>query len=187
MNMKPNNILIRVVGFLCLIATIFLMLYLLLNIGTIFFTPNVDGQGSDYYDLYHDDEYGGSITGILFLLIPLLLLFYPWLKLFAKMAWLKSREGYYGLFVAGNTFFKIVSISLTIVNIVTIIFLAYKSEQDVTAIQQSIEYGAYSCPDNSLSYIGYLLAIIPVWGGINLVYALYSIFKAKIYKTHLKS
>ena len=185
--MKLNNTLIRVAGFLCMIATIFLMLYLLLNLGTIFFTPNVDGQGSDYYDLYHDNGYDVSVTGILFLLIPLLLLFYPWLKLFAKMAWLKSREGYYGLFVAGNTFLELLSISLTIVNVVTIIFLAYKSEQDVAAIQQSKEYGAYSCPDNSLSYIGYLLAIIPVWGGINMAYALYSIFKAKIHKTHLKS
>ena len=179
MNMKLNSTFIRVAGFLCLMATIFLMLYLLCNLGTIFFTPNVDGQGSDYYDLYHDNESTESVAGILFLLIPLLLLFYPWLKLFAKMAWLKSRDGYYGLFVARHTFFKFVSIGLTIVNVATILFLTYKSEEDVAAIQQCIEHGFYSCPDNSLSYIGYLLAIIPIWGGINMAYALYDIFIAK--------
>ena len=170
----------KVIGSLGLTSTIILMLYISINLGTIFFTPKTDGQG-DYYNLspYHGDESSASLTGILFLLLPLLLLFWPWMKLFVKMILQKSRNAYYGLFIAKNTVFKIVSVILTFMNVASICFLAYKSEQGASEICDCIKRHVDTCPDNSLLYLGYVLEIIAIWGGINLVYGLYGIISRK--------
>ena len=178
--MKKIKTLTKVIGNLGLTSTIILMLYIFINLGTIFFTPKTDGQG-DYYDLspYHGHESSASLTGILFLLLSLLLLFWPWMKLFVKIIRQKSRDAYYGLFIAGNTVFKIVSVFLTIMNVASICFLAYKSEQGASEICDCIKRNVDTCPDNSLSYLGYILEIISIWGVINLVYGLYGIISKK--------
>lgn len=154
-----------------------LMLYILVNMGVIFYTPHADGSG-DYYDLYHDKDSSWSIEGFLFLLLPLLMLFYPWLKRFIMMMLRKSRAAYFGLFVAKNSFFKVVSAILSIANVASIVFLLCKSEQEVNAIYNwrsdcNNMIALVSCPDNSDMYLRYLLAIILIWGGVNLFYALF--------------
>ena len=176
--MNKNTTHRKVLGILGLIVSIIIMVHLYFNLATIFFTPKTGGQG-DYYDLspYHEYEPHGSLMEVLFLLLPLLLLFWPWMKLFVKIVWQKSREAYFGLFIARNTFFKIVSVILTVMNVATICFLAYKSEQGASEICDCFKHNVDTCPDNSLLYLGYVLAIIPIWGGINLVYGLYGIFK----------
>ena len=178
--MKQIKTLTKVIGCLGLTSTIILLLYIFFNLGTIFSTPKTDGQG-DYYDLspYHGHDLSVSLTGILFLLLPLLLLFWLWMKLFVKILWKKSRDAYYGLFIAGNTVFKIVSVILTIMNVASICFLAYKTELGASEICDCIKRNVDTCPDNSLSYLGYILGLISIWGGINLVYGLYGIISRK--------
>ena len=57
-----------------LIAVFSLCLYNLSCLLIIFFTAKSEGQG-DYYDVSRDVESGGSIIGVLLLLLPLLLVF----------------------------------------------------------------------------------------------------------------
>lgn len=85
-------------GLMGLIASLGLCLYNLYCLTIIFFTTRNDGQG-DNYDATRDVKGGGSIIGALLLLIPLLLVFYPWLKLFISMMLNRKRADYYGMFI----------------------------------------------------------------------------------------
>ena len=105
-----------------LIAVLGLCLYNLSCLSIIFFTAKSGGQG-DYYDMSQDVEGGGSIIGVLLLLSPLLLVFYPWLKLFISMMRNRTRPDYYGLFVGNGMVTRFVSVLLTMLNVGTIIWL----------------------------------------------------------------
>lgn len=75
--MKMKKCLTFCGGLMGLIAVLGLCLYNLSCLATIFFTPASGGNG-DYYDATRDAESGVSITGVLLLLLPLLLVVYPW-------------------------------------------------------------------------------------------------------------
>lgn len=154
-----------------LIAVLGLCLYNLSCLSIIFFTAKSEGQG-DYYDVSQDVEYEVSIIGVLFLLLPLLLVFYPWLKLFISMMLNRTRPDYYGLFIGSGRVMKFVSILLTMLNVGTILWLTWDLSAESDRIT-SWNYDYAQCPDNSIIYIGVILRVIAFWGIVHLVYGIY--------------
>ena len=154
-----------------LIAILGLCLYNLSCLSIIFFTAKSEGQG-DYYDMSQDVEGGGSIIGALLLLLPLLLVFYPWLKLFISMMRNRTRPDYYGLFVGNGMVSRFVSVLLTMLNVGTIIWLTWDLSTESDRIS-SWNYDYAQCPDNSIIYIGVILRVIAFWGIVHLVHGIY--------------
>lgn len=154
-----------------LIAVFSLCLYNLSCLLIIFFTAKSEGQG-DYYDVSRDVESGGSIIGVLLLLLPLLLVFYPWLKLFISMILNRTRPDYYGLFIGSGRVTKFVSVLLTMLNVGTIIWLTWDLSAESDRIT-SWNYDHAQCPDNSIIYIGVILRVIAFWGIVHLVHGIY--------------
>ena len=126
-----------------LIAVLGLCLYNLSCLATIFFTPASGGNG-DCYDATRDAESGVSITGVLLLLLPLLLVVYPWVKLFISMMSNRTRPDYYGLFVGNGMVTKLISVLLTILNVGSFTSIFFKS---TFLVQKYILYP----PSNNLS------------------------------------
>ena len=117
-------------------------------------------------------EGGGSVIGVLFLLLPLLLVFYPWLKLFISMMLNRIRPDYYGLFIGSGKVTRFVSVLLTMLNVGTIIWLTW----DISAESDRITCWNYDhalCPDNSIIYIGVILRVFTFWGVVHLVHGIY--------------
>lgn len=166
-----------------LIAVLGLCLYNLSCLSIIFFTAKSEGQG-DYYDVSRDVESGGSIIGVLLLLLPLLLVFYPWLKLFISMILNRTRPDYYGLFIGSGRVTKFVSVLLTMLNVGTIIWLTWdlSAESDRISIWN---YDYAQCPDNSIIYIGVILRVIAFWGIVHLVHGIYHHTILK-HRSHMK-
>ena len=158
-------------GLMGLIAGLGLCLYNLYCLTIIFFTTRSDGQG-DNYDATRDIKGGGSIIGALLLLIPLLLVFYPWLKLFISMMLNRKRADYYGMFIGFGKVTKVISVLLTILNVGTIIWLTWDLSVEVVRISGwSYEYAL--CSDNSIIYIGVILRLIVFWGIVHLAHGIY--------------
>lgn len=158
-------------GVLGLLVVLGLCFYQLSCLTVIFFTPASEGQG-DYYDATLDAEDRGSIIGVLFLLIPLLLLFYPWLKLFFALIRNSIRTDYYGLFIAKGKVARLISILLTILNIGTIIWFTWNVSVEADRISNwSYEYAL--CSDYSIIYIGVILGVIAFWGIVHLAHGIY--------------
>ena len=160
-------------GLIGLIVVLAICLYQLSCMAVIFYTPRGGGQG-DYYDASRDVEGGGSIIGVLFLLLPLLLLFYPWIKLFCSMMLNHSRREYYGLFVGQHIAMKILSMLLLTLNIGTIIWLSFNVSEESSRIE-SWKYDALHglCPDYSDVYMGYIFGIVAFWGIVHLAHGIY--------------
>ena len=160
-------------GFVGYIVVLGLCLYQLSCLAVIFFTPGSGGQG-DYYDATLDVEGGGNIIGTMFILLPLLLLFYPWLKLFLSMMLNRIRPDYYGLFIGKGKVTRLISVLLTILNVGTIIWFTCA----ISVESDRIYYWNYEnalCPDNSVIDIDYILEIIAFWGIIHLVHGVWHI------------
>ena len=129
------------------------------------------GQG-DWYDATRDVESDVSIIQVLFLLLPLILLFYPWIRLFMSMIRNHISTAYFGLFCAMNIVSKITSVILTILNIFTIIWLTWNLSNEADRIN-SWDYAHGLCPSYEDVYIGYILQIIAFWGSVHLAYSIY--------------
>ena len=158
-------------GVVGLLAVLGLCIHQLSCLAVIFFTPASEGQG-DYYDATLDAEGRGSIIGALFILIPLLLLFYPWVKLFLALIRNSIRTDYYGLFIAKGKVARLISILLTILNVGTIIWFTWNVSVEADRISNwSYEYAP--CSDNSLFYIGVILRVIAFWGTVHLAHGIY--------------
>ena len=158
-------------GVLGLLVVLGLCFYQLSCLAVIFFTPASEGQG-DYYDATLDVEGRGSIMGGLFILIPLLLLYYPWLKLFIALIRNSIRTDYYGLFVVKGKVMKYISVLLTILNVATIIWLTWDLSVESDRITSwSYEYAL--CSDDSIIYIGVILRVIAFWGIVHLAHGIY--------------
>lgn len=158
-------------GLIGLIAVLGLCLYNLSCLAVIFFTTKSERQG-DYYDTTRDVEGGSSIIGTLLLLPPLLLVFYPWLKLFISMILNYTRPDYFGLFIGIGKVTKVISVLLTILNVGTIIWLTWDLSVEADRISGwSYEYAL--CSDNSIIYIGVILRLIVFWGIVHLAHGIY--------------
>lgn len=159
------------VGIVGLASVVVLDFYLFICLGTIFDTPGGGGQG-DWYDATRDVESDVSIIQVLFLLLPLILLFYPWIRLFMSMIRNHISTAYFGLFCAMSIVSKITSVILTILNIFTIIWLTWNLSNEADRIN-SWDYTHGLCPSYEDVYIGYILQIIAFWGSVHLAYSIY--------------
>ena len=152
------------------IAVIFLLIMLLfLSYVPIMLTPRSLGNG-DYYD-----PDGGSVEaigpGLIVFMVSIFMLFYPWLKMFGSMIMEHPRDSYYGLFIASTTFYKIISVVLLVVNVLTVILLTVIS----AVVAYNISHWDYQqglCPDDSAFFVLLWIGIIVFWGFINLVYGI---------------
>ena len=169
---KTDSRLSRWVGAAGIPLLIALMLMMSSNLSVILFTPRSQGNG-DYYDNSFNQSAQVSWLGILFMIIPVILLFYPWLKLCWSKLFQRARDGYYGLFYAPHRVAKVVAVVLTVLNLSTIILLLSYSEAEAARISHW-DYSHSLCPDNSFTYVQYLLLTMLVWGGIYIAYRLYS-------------
>lgn len=176
MNTIQDRIRGSLIGVAGLIGLIGLTIYIFLNLATIMLTPRSSGCG-EYYDQQQGQDVGTNWTGILFIMIPLLVLFYPWFKWVISKIFSHPREVYFGLFPGDTKFFKIVAIVLFFLNMLTIIWLAFVSEAEASTITNWDSLHAL-CPDNSMFFTEYLLEIFAFWGLINLLYEIY-VFYAK--------
>lgn len=158
-------------GVVGLLVVLGLCIYQLSCLAVIFFTPASEGQG-DYYDATLDAEGRGSIMGVLFILIPLLLLFYPWFKQFFALIRNSLRTDYYGLFIAKGKVARLISILLTILNIGTIIWFTWNVSVEADRIS-NWRYEYALCSDNGLFYIGAILRVIAFWGTVHLAHGIY--------------
>ena len=156
------------VGIVGLASVVVLDFYLFICLGTIFDTPGGGGQG-DWYDATRDVESDVSIIQVLFLLLPLILLFYPWIRLFMSMIRNHISTAYFGLFCAMSIVSKITSVILTILNIFTIIWLTWNLSNEADRIN-SWDYTHGLCPSYEDVYIGYILQIIAF---VHLAYSIY--------------
>jgi len=169
--MRNQEIIKSSSGVVGLLVVLGLCIYQLSCLAVIFFTQASEGQG-DYYDATQDAEGRGSIIGVLFILIPLLLLFYPWLKLFFALIRNSIRTDYYGLFVAKGKVARLISILLTILNIGTIIWFTWNVSVEADRISNwSYEYAL--CSDDSIIYIGVILRVVTFWGIVHLAHGIY--------------
>lgn len=168
MNTLQDRIRGSLIGGAGLIGLAILMLYLFCNLSTIMLTPRSDGCG-EYYDLGYNQDATINWSGILFVIIPLIVMFYPWLKLFATMFLHRSREKYYGLFPATTKPFKIISAVLSATNVLSILWLVVVSSDEANVIL-NWESNYALCPDNSMFFTEYLLMIFSFWGLTNLSY-----------------
>lgn len=159
------------VGIVGLASVVVLDFYLFICLGTIFDTPGGGGQG-DWYDATRDVESDVSIIQVLFLLLPLILLFYPWIRLFMSMIRNHISTAYFGLFCAMSIVSKITSVILTILNIFTIIWLTWNLSNEADRIN-SWDYTHGLCPSYEDVYIGYILQIISFWGTVHLAHGIY--------------
>ncbi len=171
------------IGVTGLIGLIGLTIYIFLNLATIMLTPRSSGCG-EYYDQQQGQDVGTNWTGILFIMIPLLVLFYPWFKWVISKIFSHPREVYFGLFPGDTKFFKIVAIVLFFINMLTIIWLSFVSEAEASTITNWDSLHAL-CPDNSTFFTEYLLEIFAFWGLINLLYEIYVFYAKK--KTKYRS
>ena len=176
MNTIQDRIRGSLIGVAGLIGLIGLTIYIFLNLATIMLTPRSSGCG-EYYDQQQGQDVGTNWTGILFIMIPLLVLFYPWFKWVISNIFSHPREVYFGLFPGDTKFFKIVAIVLSFINMLTIIWLSFVSEAEASTITNWDSLHAL-CPDNSMFFTEYLLEIYAFWGLIDLLYEIY-VFYAK--------
>ena len=176
MNTIQDRIRGSLIGVAGLIGLIGLTIYIFLNLATIMLTPRSSGCG-EYYDQQQGQDVGTNWTGILFIMIPLLVLFYPWFKWVISKIFSHPREVYFGLFPGDTKFFKIVAIVLSFINMLTIIWLSFVSEAEASTITNWDSLHAL-CPDNSMFFTEYLLEIFAFWGLIDLLYEIY-VFYAK--------
>ena len=159
------------VGICGLAGVISLGIYQFLCFYTIFGTPSSEGQGDNYDAML---KTGGCIglIALVFILLPIFLLLYPWLNLFGSMMLNRTRSAFFGLFVARGMTARILSIVLTILNMVTIILLTYDIMNEDKQIS-TWDYTVALCPDNSIIYIGKILLIITFWGTVHLIHGVY--------------
>ena len=176
MNTIQDRIRGSLIGVAGLIGLIGLTIYIFLNLATIMLTPRSSGCG-EYYDQQQGQDVGTNWTGILFIMIPLLVLFYPWFKWVISKIFSHPREVYFGLFPGDTKFFKIVAIVLSFINMLTIIWLSFVSEAEASTITNWDSLHAV-CPENSMFFTEYLLEIFAFWGLIDLLYEIY-VFYAK--------
>lgn len=160
------KICIGLIGFIIVLG---LCLYQLSCLAVIFFTTRSEGNGDNYDAMLLNEDGRGSVVGLLFLLPPLLLLFYPWLKLFLAMAGNRTRPDYYGLFIGTGKVTRFISVLLAILNFCTIIWFTWDISIESSRIS-NWNYEHALCSDNSIIYIGYILGIITFWGFIHLAY-----------------
>ena len=164
-------------GLIGFIIVLGLCLYQLSCLAVIFFTTRSEGNGDNYDAMLLKEDEGWSIVGLLFLLLfymlfllpPLLLLFYPWLKLFFAMVRNRIRPDYYGLFIGKSKVTRFISVLLAILNFCTIIWFTWDISIESSRIS-NWNYEHALCSDNSIIYIGYILGIIVFWGFIHLAH-----------------
>lgn len=162
------------IGCIGLIGITGFVVFLFLNLATIMFTPRSTGNG-DYYDTGQSTGDEANWAGMLIVLAPLLMMFYPWLKLFVSKIFHYPRKRYFGLFLASNIFFKIVSIALLVINLLTIIWLTIESTKEANHIANR-DYTYALCPDNSMYYLSHLFGIFVFWSIINIAYGVFNHF-----------
>lgn len=152
----------RGVGIAGLVATIGLMLFINNNMAIIL-NPNWFGN--------------------VFTLFALYMLFHPWVKLFLSWTFLQARTKYFGLYIADNTFFRILSVFLTFSNIGTILYFVINSLTDANVVakyEYTIEDGNSSLDEEYfLLYFDYVLMTIAFWGFINVMYTCYMLYKRR--------
>jgi hypothetical protein len=76
MNTSRKKVIGSLIGGIGLIETVGLMIRLLSNLAVIMLTPRSSG-GGEYYDPSQGLDEGTNLVGVLFVMIPLLMLFYP--------------------------------------------------------------------------------------------------------------
>lgn len=166
--MKEKKLLRILGGVVGLSGTVNLAFYQYQCLRVIFLTPCSGGNG-DYYDTYSGDETEVSMISILLWLIPIFLQFYPWLKLFTSMIVNHACKDYYGQFVGDGKMAKIISVLLVILNVGTIIWFTWVLSVESNRIS-NWRYEYALCPDNSVTYVGYILFIIAFWGIAHIVH-----------------
>lgn len=152
------------------IAVVLLLIMLLfLSFGPIMLTPRSLGNG-DYYD--PDGVRADAIgPGLIIFMVSVFMLFYPWIKMFGSMVMEHPRDRYYGLFIATTAFYKIISVVLLVINVLTVILLTVTS----AVVAYNISHWDYQqglCPDDSAFFVLLWIGIIVFWGFINLVYGI---------------
>ena len=121
----------------------------------------------------------GDIYEIITVIVVWLVLFYPWLKLFISIICNRKREEYFGLFVATNSFTRVLSVFLTIINVVPVLFFIYSivfpgSQEEVyDAAETKEEWDEFILISNIIG--GYIV----FWIIVHIVHGLYHFYVNK--------